>query len=120
MVALSGAHTIGQAKCSSFRTHIYNETNIDTSFATSLKANCPSSGGDTNLVPLDCRPPPHSTTTTTRTWWPTRGCCTPIRSSSTELDGLSGLCLQHESGEVLQRLCERDGEDGQRQPSDGQ
>ncbi|KAJ6852099.1 cationic peroxidase 1-like [Iris pallida] len=53
MVALSGAHTIGQAKCSSFRTHIYNETNIDTSFATSLKANCPSSGGDTNLVPLD-------------------------------------------------------------------
>ncbi|CAL9127836.1 unnamed protein product [Musa textilis] len=53
MVALSGAHTIGSAKCSSFRNRIYNETNIDASFANSTKANCPSSGGDDNLSPLD-------------------------------------------------------------------
>ncbi|KAL5144011.1 Cationic peroxidase 1 [Glycine soja] len=53
MVALSGGHTIGQAKCSTFRTRIYNETNIDSSFATSLQANCPSVGGDSNLAPLD-------------------------------------------------------------------
>ncbi|KDP22793.1 hypothetical protein JCGZ_00380 [Jatropha curcas] len=52
MVALSGAHTIGQARCTVFATRIYNETNINTAFATSLKANCPSTGGN-NLAPLD-------------------------------------------------------------------
>ncbi|KAH9668227.1 peroxidase [Citrus sinensis] len=53
MVALSGAHTIGQARCLLFRERIYNETNIDSEFATSLKSNCPSSGGDDNLSQLD-------------------------------------------------------------------
>lgn len=53
MTALSGGHTIGQARCSLFRTRIYNETNIDSSFATTRKANCPASGGDNNLAPLD-------------------------------------------------------------------
>ncbi|CAH1418699.1 unnamed protein product [Lactuca virosa] len=53
MVALSGAHTIGQARCSVFRNRLYNENNINSSFATSLRANCPSSGGDNNLSPLD-------------------------------------------------------------------
>ncbi|XP_019465455.1 PREDICTED: cationic peroxidase 1-like [Lupinus angustifolius] len=53
MVALSGSHTIGQSNCRFFRTRIYNETNIDTTFATSLKTNCPSAGGDNNLSPLD-------------------------------------------------------------------
>ncbi|XP_057435357.1 cationic peroxidase 1-like [Lotus japonicus] len=53
MVALSGSHTIGQAGCITFRTRIYNETNIDSTFATSLQANCPSTGGDTNLSPID-------------------------------------------------------------------
>ncbi|KAH9314522.1 hypothetical protein KI387_023149, partial [Taxus chinensis] len=37
MAALSGAHTIGQARCTNFRTHIYNETNINSLFATSAK-----------------------------------------------------------------------------------
>ncbi|GLU14938.1 hypothetical protein SLE2022_314770 [Rubroshorea leprosula] len=45
MVALSGSHTIGQARCSTFRTRIYKETNIDSTFATSLRGNCPSTGG---------------------------------------------------------------------------
>jgi len=57
MVALSGSHTIGQARCTSFRTRIYNESNIDPSFATSLKAKCPSAGGDNNLSPLDVATP---------------------------------------------------------------
>nr|KAJ0204569.1 hypothetical protein LSAT_V11C500283440 [Lactuca sativa] len=48
-----GAHTIGQARCSVFRNRLYNENNINSSFATSLRANCPSSGGDNNLSPLD-------------------------------------------------------------------
>ncbi|XP_024974604.1 cationic peroxidase 1-like [Cynara cardunculus var. scolymus] len=53
MVALSGSHTIGQARCTVFRARLYNENNINSSFATSLRANCPSSGGDNNLSPLD-------------------------------------------------------------------
>ncbi|KAM4121540.1 hypothetical protein ACB094_01G013400 [Castanea mollissima] len=53
MVTLSGGHTIGQVKCSIIRTRIYNETNIDSNFAASLKKNCPSTGGDSNLSPLD-------------------------------------------------------------------
>ncbi|KAH1047318.1 hypothetical protein J1N35_038102 [Gossypium stocksii] len=53
MVALSGSHTIGQARCTTFRTRIYNETSIDSTFATSLRANCPSTGGDNSLSPLD-------------------------------------------------------------------
>ncbi|ERN04100.1 hypothetical protein AMTR_s00077p00020210, partial [Amborella trichopoda] len=57
LVALSGSHTIGQARCTSFRTHIYNETNINSTYATSLQANCPFSGGDNNLSPLDVTSP---------------------------------------------------------------
>nr|KAJ0208387.1 hypothetical protein LSAT_V11C500283450 [Lactuca sativa] len=57
MVALSGSHTIGQARCTIFRARLYNENNINSSFATSLRANCPSSGGDNNLSPLDVASP---------------------------------------------------------------
>lgn len=48
-----GAHTMGKARCPLFRSRIYNKNNIDSSFATSLQANCPSIGGDENLSPLD-------------------------------------------------------------------
>ncbi|KAL4291334.1 hypothetical protein GQ457_14G001730 [Hibiscus cannabinus] len=57
MVALSGSHTIGQARCTTFRTRIYNETNINSAFATSLRGKCPSTGGDNNLSPLDTTSP---------------------------------------------------------------
>ncbi|CAJ1970746.1 unnamed protein product [Sphenostylis stenocarpa] len=53
MVALAGAHTTGLARCQLFRGRVYNETSIESNFATSLKSNCPSTGGDTNLSPLD-------------------------------------------------------------------
>ncbi|XVE80784.1 hypothetical protein DITRI_Ditri15bG0008100 [Diplodiscus trichospermus] len=57
MVALSGSHTIGQARCTNFRARIYNETTIDSSFAASLQTKCPSTGGDNNLAPLDTTSP---------------------------------------------------------------
>ncbi|KAF6999380.1 hypothetical protein CFC21_015418 [Triticum aestivum] len=59
MVALSGAHTIGQSQCRFFRSRLYNETNIGTAFATSLKANCPrpTGSGDSSLAPLDTTTP---------------------------------------------------------------
>ncbi|EPS58869.1 peroxidase, partial [Genlisea aurea] len=56
MVALSGSHTIGQARCVVFRTRIYNET-MDPFYAARLQANCPKTGGDNNLAPLDAVTP---------------------------------------------------------------
>ncbi|URE48194.1 Cationic peroxidase 1 [Musa troglodytarum] len=41
MVALSGAHTVGQARCTTFRARIYNDTDIDSSLAASLRSSCP-------------------------------------------------------------------------------
>ncbi|URE49499.1 hypothetical protein MUK42_13983 [Musa troglodytarum] len=57
MVALSGAHTIGQARCTTFRARIYNDTDIDSSLAASLRSSCPSSGDDDSLAPLDASTP---------------------------------------------------------------
>ncbi|KAI4302451.1 hypothetical protein MLD38_038193 [Melastoma candidum] len=59
MVALSGSHTIGQARCTTFRARVYNETNVDASFAQTRKNSCPSANGigDNNLAPLDQQTP---------------------------------------------------------------
>lgn len=54
-----GSHTIGQARCISFRNRIYNESNIDSSFAKARQKNCPraAGSGDRNLAPLDLQTP---------------------------------------------------------------
>ncbi|XP_031480120.1 peroxidase P7-like [Nymphaea colorata] len=59
MVALSGAHTIGFARCTNFRSRIYNETNINGFFAETRQPFCPSiaGSGDNNLAPLDSQTP---------------------------------------------------------------
>ncbi|KAJ4720179.1 Peroxidase [Melia azedarach] len=59
LVALTGGHTIGQARCTSFRARVYNETNIDASFARTRQGNCPraTGNGDNNLAPLDLQTP---------------------------------------------------------------
>ncbi|KAG8644840.1 peroxidase P7 isoform X1 [Manihot esculenta] len=57
LVALSGSHTIGLARCATFRGHIYNDSNIDPSFAKSLRRICPRSGRDNVLAPLDRHTP---------------------------------------------------------------
>jgi peroxidase len=55
---IPGAHTIGQARCLIFRDRIYNETNIDSSFAKKRQAQCPrNTGGRKNLAPLDLQTP---------------------------------------------------------------
>ncbi|CAA6673034.1 unnamed protein product [Spirodela intermedia] len=41
LVALSGAHTFGVARCATFRSRIYNDANIEPVFARSTQANCP-------------------------------------------------------------------------------
>ncbi|XP_039072178.1 peroxidase P7-like [Hibiscus syriacus] len=53
LTALSGGHTIGLARCTTFRSRIYNDTNINANFAATRRANCPATGGDNNLAPLD-------------------------------------------------------------------
>ncbi|KAG9442424.1 hypothetical protein H6P81_018278 [Aristolochia fimbriata] len=54
MVALSGAHTIGQAQCATFRTRIHgNGTDVDAGFASTRRRRCPATGGDGNLAALD-------------------------------------------------------------------
>ncbi|XP_076929647.1 lignin-forming anionic peroxidase-like [Bidens hawaiensis] len=54
MVALSGAHTIGQAQCFLFRDRIYNNgSDIDAGFASTRRRGCPIKAGNGNLAPLD-------------------------------------------------------------------
>ncbi|XP_047969943.1 peroxidase 4-like [Salvia hispanica] len=60
MVVLSGAHTIGQARCTTFKGRIYNDTNIDPIFAKKRQTNCPFTNGterDNNVDPLDHKTP---------------------------------------------------------------
>ncbi|XP_004308969.1 PREDICTED: peroxidase P7-like [Fragaria vesca subsp. vesca] len=57
LVALSGAHTLGQAQCHNFRKRIYNESNIDKDFAEQRRAECPRTSGNTNLAPIDGETP---------------------------------------------------------------
>ena len=56
LVVLSGGHTIGLARCATFRNRIYNDTNIEPDFADSLKEICPQSGGNDNLSQMDDTP----------------------------------------------------------------
>ncbi|KAJ7944232.1 Peroxidase [Quillaja saponaria] len=60
LVALSGSHTIGNSRCTSFRQRLYNQSGngiadftLDQSYASKLRTNCPRSGGDQNLFFLD-------------------------------------------------------------------
>ncbi|GLT88551.1 hypothetical protein SLE2022_065710 [Rubroshorea leprosula] len=57
LVTLSGAHTIGLTRCTSFRARIYNDSDIDPSFAKSLQRICPRNGSDNVLARLDLQTP---------------------------------------------------------------
>nr|XP_043630476.1 peroxidase 20 [Erigeron canadensis] len=67
LVALSGSHTIGKAKCRSFRQRIYdyndseetsyNNHHNDNEFLRVLESICPKSGRDDSLAPLDLMTP---------------------------------------------------------------
>ena len=54
---MTGSHTIGLARCTSFRAHIYNDSNIDASFAKLRRRKCPRRGNDNVLAPLDLQTP---------------------------------------------------------------
>ncbi|KAI3909949.1 hypothetical protein MKW98_013003 [Papaver atlanticum] len=60
LVALSGSHTIGNARCTSFRQRLYNQSGngqadytLQQVYANQLRSRCPRSGGDNNLFSMD-------------------------------------------------------------------
>ncbi|KAM0873305.1 hypothetical protein ACQ4PT_038116 [Festuca glaucescens] len=60
LVALSGAHTIGDSRCVSFRQRLYSQNNdgrpdptLNPAYAAELRGRCPKSGGDQILFALD-------------------------------------------------------------------
>ncbi|KAK9108913.1 hypothetical protein Sjap_016973 [Stephania japonica] len=64
LVALSGSHTIGLARCVSFKQRLYNQNGnnqpdeaLERNYYFSLTSICPKSGGDNNLSPLDFASP---------------------------------------------------------------
>ncbi|KAL3603407.1 hypothetical protein D5086_004266 [Populus alba] len=64
LVALSGGHTIGVARCVTFKQRLYNQNGnnqpdhtIEKNYFLDLKSVCPKSGGDSNISPLDLASP---------------------------------------------------------------
>nr|GMC54939.1 peroxidase 9 [Ipomoea batatas] len=64
LVTLSGGHTIGVARCVSFRQRLYNQNGdnqpdatLERAYYNDLKAACPKTGGDNNVSPLDVASP---------------------------------------------------------------
>ncbi|KAJ4887536.1 Peroxidase 72 [Raphanus sativus] len=60
LVSLSGSHTIGDSRCTSFRQRLYNQSGngkpdltLNQYYASVLRKQCPRSGGDQNLFALD-------------------------------------------------------------------
>ncbi|KAK4366300.1 hypothetical protein RND71_014180 [Anisodus tanguticus] len=60
LVTLSGGHTIGDARCTSFKQRLYNQSGnnlpdytMDQSYAAQLRYKCPRFGGDQTLFFLD-------------------------------------------------------------------
>ncbi|XP_031476683.1 peroxidase 9-like [Nymphaea colorata] len=60
LVALSGAHTIGVARCVNFKQRLYNQNgngqpdaSLEQTFYQNLKTVCPISGGDNIITPLE-------------------------------------------------------------------
>lgn len=56
-LANAGSHTIGHTHCNIFNGRLYNETEINTEFATSRRTTCPLRGEYDNLSSLDATTP---------------------------------------------------------------
>ncbi|XP_074555592.1 peroxidase P7-like [Curcuma longa] len=57
LTALSGAHTVGTARCANFRPHVYNDADVDPGYAAFRRQICPRVGGDARRLPLDATSP---------------------------------------------------------------
>nr|XP_043617755.1 peroxidase 9-like [Erigeron canadensis] len=64
LVSLSGAHTLGMARCTAFKQRLYNQdgnnlpdSTLEINYYNDLKSVCPKTGGDNNISPLDFSSP---------------------------------------------------------------
>ncbi|CAN8288684.1 unnamed protein product [Cochlearia groenlandica] len=64
LVSLSGGHTIGVARCTTFKQRLYNQNGnnqpdetLERSYYYGLRSICPPIGGDNNISPLDLASP---------------------------------------------------------------
>uniref|UniRef100_A0A7N0TXP0 Peroxidase n=1 Tax=Kalanchoe fedtschenkoi TaxID=63787 RepID=A0A7N0TXP0_KALFE len=64
LVALSGGHTIGVARCATFKQRLYNQNGnnlpdatLESAYYQNLKQVCPQRGGDNRITPLDFASP---------------------------------------------------------------
>ncbi|CAE5959479.1 unnamed protein product [Arabidopsis arenosa] len=64
LVSLSGGHTIGVARCTTFKQRLYNQNGnnqpdetLERSYYYGLRSICPPTGGDNNISPLDLASP---------------------------------------------------------------
>jgi peroxidase len=60
MTALAGAHTVGRARCQTFRGRVNGgDANVNATFAAQLQQRCPAASGvgDSGLAPLDAETP---------------------------------------------------------------
>ena len=57
MIALSGAHTVGMAKCKNYRDRVNDYANIDPSFAATRQQTCPAGDSDGGMAPFDEQTP---------------------------------------------------------------
>ncbi|XP_071731505.1 peroxidase 9-like [Rutidosis leptorrhynchoides] len=64
LVSLSGAHTIGMARCTAFKQRLYNQdgnnqpdSTLEINYYNELKTVCPKTEGDNNISPLDFSSP---------------------------------------------------------------
>lgn len=64
MSVFAGGHTIGVARCSSFKQRLYNQNGnslpdatLERNYYRDLKSVCPRSGGNNNISPLDFASP---------------------------------------------------------------
>lgn len=62
--AAAGGHTIGVARCATFRQRLYNQNGqnkpdvtLEKNYYNGLKSVCPKTGGDNNISPLDMATP---------------------------------------------------------------
>lgn len=64
MTLITGGHTIGVARCVTFKQRLYNQNGnnqpdvtLERSYYYGLKSVCPRTGGDNNITPLDLASP---------------------------------------------------------------
>jgi hypothetical protein len=117
----AGAHTIGLARCTNFRAHVYNDTNIDASFAKTRRPGCPgtSGSGDNNLAPLDLQTP----TVFENNYYDNLVCKKGLLHSDQELFNGGATDAQVRSyaskpDRLLCRLCDGHDQDGRRYATD--